>query len=233
MIGAGPALRAVASGMEEENIYGELSEYLKHSPGRGRVLICRGDEERELLSGWIHPDSEIAGEIARIEDIRELIETCDSCGDVDERKFGIGTGKNQVMIILNAPPLVNAVEKKMLKKDSVELLKKIIQAAGLAFNECYITNLVKCDIRNPLMKPSQAIQNCGRIIDLEIGLMKPRVAVVFGDLLPLQKIIKESREIIWFNIDHPIMIIKNPDLKRPAWNTLKIIMAKLKELNLL
>ena len=219
--------------MDGRSIYGELSDYLKRAPGRDRVLLCRGDAERERLAGWTHPDSEIAGEIARIDDIRGLIESCNSCSEVEERKFGIGTGTNQVMILLNAPTLVNAVEKKMLKKDSVELLKKIINAAGLNFNDCYITNLVKCDVRDALIRPSQAIQNCRRIIELEIGIMKPRIAVVFGDLIPLQKIIKESRDIFWFNIDHPITIIKNPELKRQAWNTLKIVMAKLKELNLL
>ena len=62
--------------------------------------------------------------------------------------------------------------------------------------------------------------------------MKPRIVIVFGDIMPLQKIVKGSVDIFWYNIEHPITLIKNPDLKRPAWSTLKLVMAKMKELNL-
>lgn len=76
------------------------------------------------------------------------------------------------------------------------------------------------------------MKNCEPIITREIEIIRPLVVIVFGDIIPLQRTIKESRDIFWYNIDHPITIIKNPELKRPAWNTLKLVMAKLGELNL-
>jgi len=217
--------------MDSPEIYQELSSVLKKSRYRGRTLLYRGEEELDRLSGWLCRRERSRGE-ERDVDLKRLIESCRACTGVEERKFGIGTGTSRVMVILNSPQLVNVVEKKVLKKDSVDLLKKILQAAQLSFNECYITNLVKCEVADPLMKPSQIVKNCEYIINREIEIMKPRIAIVFGDIIPLQKIIKESVDVIWFNIEHPITLLKNPDLKRNAWNTLKLIMEKMKELNL-
>ncbi|HOT47214.1 MAG TPA: uracil-DNA glycosylase family protein [Spirochaetota bacterium] len=217
--------------MDARDIYRDLSRIVKKSRYRDRTLLYRGEEELDRLSGWVCRAERAVDEV-HSDDLKRLVESCNRCAGVEERKFGIGTGANRVMIILNSPSLVNVVEKKILKKDSVELLKKIIQAAHLSFNECYITNLVKCDISDSLMKPSQIVKNCEDIINREIKIMKPRIAVVFGDIIPLQKTIKDSVDITWFNIEHPITLLKNPDLKRPAWNTLKLIMEKMKELNL-
>lgn len=195
------------------------------------MLVSRGDDELEQLAGWICLQ-ERAREEARADDLKKIIESCTLCTGVVDRKFGVGTGMNGVMVILNSPRLVNIVEKNLLKKESVEMLKKIIQATDLSFGECYITNLVKCDISDPLMKPSQIVANCEKIINREIEVIKPRLVIVFGDILPLQSIIKNSMDIFWYNIEHPITLIKNPDLKRAAWSTIKVIMTKLKELNL-
>lgn len=217
--------------MEKQTVFLELSRLLKDRSLRGRVIVSRGDDELDRLSGWVCRQDR-AQEEAREETLKKIIEACALCSGVEERKFGVGSGMNGVMVILNSPQLVNIIEKKLLKKESVDLLKKIIQAAHLSFGECYITNLVKCDINDPLMKPSQVMGNCEKVVAREIEVMQPRVVIVFGDILPLQNIIKNSREIFWYNIEHPITLIKNPDLKRAAWSTLKLIMTKLKELNM-
>ncbi|MBN1498016.1 MAG: hypothetical protein JXA07_14680 [Spirochaetes bacterium] len=217
--------------MEKRAVIQELSLLLKDSKLRGRVLVSRGDDELERLAGWVCRQEQ-ALENARDNDLKNIIDACSLCPGVVERKYGVGTGINGVMVILNSPQLVNTIERKMLKKESVEMLKKIIQAANLSFGECYITNMVKCDISDALVKPSQIVSNCEHILNREIEVIKPRVVIVFGDILPLQNTIKNSTEIIWYNIEHPITLIKNPELKRAAWSTIKLVMVKLKELNM-
>ena len=51
-----------------------------------------------------------------------------------------------------------------------------------------------------------------------------------GDILPLQNVVKSSSGISWFNTDHPVTLLKNPDLKRPAWETLKLVKKRYAEL---
>jgi uracil-DNA glycosylase len=197
-------------------LHNELVILLNNSFLRSRLILSRGNEEIDRLAGWACRH-ERASEEERQEDLKKLTESCNRCAGVEDRKIAIGTGVNRVMIILN---------------ESVDLLKKIIQAAGLSFGECYITNLVKCDANDPLIKPSQMVKNCEYIITREIEITKPRIVIVFGDIIPLQKIVKESDEILWYNIEHPVTLIKNPELKRNAWNTLKLIMTQMKELNI-
>src|SRR4030042_1115226 len=217
--------------MDTEAIKKELSLLLRSGQLNNRLLLFRGDKEADELAALVSRNAQARAE-ERESDLRRLIEICNRCTGVEERKFGIGSGVNRVMVTLNTPQLVNLLEKKVLKKESVDLLKKIIQSAKLTFGECYITNLVKCDISDPLVKPSQVMKNCENIITREIEIIRPRIVIVFGDIIPLQKIIKESDDIFWYNIEHPITLIKNPELKRPAWNTLKLVMAKMEELNL-
>jgi hypothetical protein len=44
-----------------------------------------------------------------------------------------------------------------------------------------------------------------------------------GDDIPIRKIIIENKNISWHKIDHPLTLIKNPDLKRSAWTELQKI----------
>ncbi len=224
-------MKAMRGDMERGSVEHDLAVLLTHPSFRGRILLYRGEEERARLVEWLDREAPPAGR-RDDGDLRGLIEECNRCPGASEKKMGIGTGENRVMVILNSPPLVNLVEKKMLRAESVELMKKMLGSAGIDFSASYITNLVKCEVRDPVLKPSQVVSNCERIIMREIEVLAPRVALVFGDIMPLQRIIKMSADVFWYNIEHPITIIKNPELKRPAWNTLKLVMAKLKELNL-
>jgi uracil-DNA glycosylase family 4 len=215
------------------SIYTDLAAYLKNNQQKGGIVLYRDNREREILHDWLLRDNSDGDARDRQRTLKETIEECARCGDVKERKFGIGTGENQVMVVLNSPKLVNTVEKQLLKEESISLLKKIISAANLDSNQCYITNLQKCELNDPLIQPSQAIKNCEAIFKREMDAVQPRIVIVFGEILPLQKIIKESTGVFWYNIDHPITLIKNPDLKRAAWNTVKTVMKKLSDLEII
>ncbi len=203
----------------------ELARYLSVRARSGRVLLCRGEDERRALAEWLAERP-----AARTEEplgLADLVSSCRRCGESSDARPGIGSGSSGVMIVLNPPLLVGRAEIELLKKESAELLKKIIAAAGLEPAECYITALVKCATPDPLMEPSLMVKNCGDILRSEIAEKAPRLVLVFGDIRPLQPIIKDSGETAWFNLDHPITMIKNPELKKGAWNTLKLAMAKL------
>lgn len=198
-------------------------------PVRSRSLKPRGDEERAFLSEWL------AGKTEKIESrqdeniaIENIISECAACSDAVDKKTGFGTGKNGVMILLNQPNMISNAEKKHLKAESVDLLKKMVAAMGIEFSECYLTNLIKCEPDGTIVKPSEMLSNCRNIFEKEIAFYSPKIVIVMGDILPLQKIVHNSVRISWFRTEHPITLIKNPDLKRAAWNTLKNVIEKLK-----
>lgn len=217
--------------MTTKTIEHDLAQVLRSRDNGTRLLLCRGEEERGLLWRWIKADETSASDGPAAEkSIHDMIQSCSQCGDVIDRKPPFGSGSNRVMIILNAPVLINRLEREVYRRDSIELLKKMIQAMRIDINETYITNLIKCEVRSSLLQPSEMVNNCSFILKREIERVRPGIIIVMGDLIPLQKIIKESINISWHNTEHPITLLKNPELKRKAWETMKVVMQKMKDL---
>ena len=136
------------------------------------------------------------------------------------------------MIILNSPGLLSEAEKNKLKKDSLDLLKKIISSMKLDFKECYITNLIKCDSTDPLASPGNMIENCRVVLESEIREMLPHIIIVMGEIFPVQHLVRADNDIVWFQVEHPVTLIKNPEMKRQVWHTLKNVIEKIEELSL-
>ncbi|MBN1532936.1 MAG: hypothetical protein JXA20_09760 [Spirochaetes bacterium] len=208
-----------------DRLHGLISGMLRNRLFAGRIVLTRNDEERQFLEGWLAKRG--GEETPHGEPVRRVIEECRRCGEIELKKMPAGSGANGVMLILNAPRLVNKAEKLLLKNEAGEMLKRIVSSMNLVLEECYITNVIKCDVKNPLAKPSTLLAKCNAILKMEVETVKPRMAVVFGDIIPLQKLIKESRGVQWFNVEHPITLIKNPELKRGAWSTLKLAMQEI------
>jgi DNA polymerase len=135
-----------------------------------------------------------------------------------------------VMIILNAPRMANKAELRIHRAESADLLKKMVNAIGLELHQCYVTNLIKCESSDPFIKPSDMLKNCLDILSKEIEMINPRLGIIMGEIIPLQGVIKSVKGISWFNTEHTISLIKNPELKRPAWETLKIVRNKYTEI---
>jgi uracil-DNA glycosylase family 4 len=227
-----------------ENLYTELHDLLSRSPyARETLVMSRNSGEDEFLRRWLDSAASVkpaaaapapAGlkpaDVNSPAALKELVETCSLCGNVSEKKAAYGDGSNGVMIILHAPRLIGRVEVQLYRKDSVEMLKAMVRAMKISFPHCYITNLIKCEAADMLMKPSQMASNCLEILRKELVLVKPSIVIVMGEMQPLQKIIHDSRGIFWFTVEHPITMLKNPDLKKSAWATLKNVMEKIREM---
>lgn len=203
------------------NITKDLALMLReYGPDTG--LLFKNSEELEYLKnylkGAVKPVSQTF--IAATPDA--LINNCTKCRDIVERKTAYGTGENGVMIILNAPRMANKAELRIHRTESAGLLKKMVNAIGLELQQCYVTNLIKCESSDPFVKPSDMLKNCLDILKQEIEMINPRLGIVMGEIIPLQGVIKSVKGISWFNTEHTISLIKNPELKRPAWETLKI-----------
>jgi uracil-DNA glycosylase family 4 len=195
--------------------------YVTQKYSSRRVLRYRNADEKNFLSNWIH-QKQTSSQPSPREAIPliEEISACNVCGANLGKKNSYGTGKNGIMVILHAPRLISPEEKRMLKTEAVDLMKKMLGSIGLVFEECYISNIIKCD-PDVHEKPSAMYKNCAPFLDKEIRFVKPHTIIVMGQILPLKNLIGSSHNIRWFNIEHPITIIKNPELKKGAWNTLK------------
>ena len=210
--------------------YRDIASVIEDLARRKRLILYRDDDELDFLVRWVqgerHP---VEGGVPTRDELIDLIQNCRRCKGTHERKLGYGSGTNGIMIILNTPRMVSPAEIRLFKSESANLLRKMITAIGVDFESCYTSNVVKCETGDSLNSPSDMFLNCEEIIRKEIMLINPEIAIVMGEIVALQKIINDSEGIAWYNVEHPLTLLKNPDLKRTAWNTLKLIMAKLKE----
>ena len=209
--------------MEKEiQMHTALIEHLRNGHDRRSLVFYRSEKEMKALHDWlVHPGSAPAAPASTVEEIAAMIRGCGKCSDIREKKTGYGTGTNGVMILLNAPQMIKQSEKVRMKKDSIEMMKRMMKAIDVDFEQCYITNLYKCE--SGTMKPSDLYKNCASILQREVEVLNPRTVVVMGELIPLKKIMDASPHIRWFSIPHPIILLRNPDMKSSAWNTLQLV----------
>jgi uracil-DNA glycosylase len=67
--------------------------------------------------------------------------------------------------------------------------------------------------------------SCADILREEMKEVNPSFVIVMGAFAPVARLSKEFTSVRWFNIEHPVTIIKNPELKRSAWETLLLVRA--------
>ncbi|PKL38029.1 MAG: hypothetical protein CVV44_12740 [Spirochaetae bacterium HGW-Spirochaetae-1] len=222
------------------NYYSELTSVLKGQYRKRLMPLFRSEEEVLFLRDWLEKDQvplrmePVTGKTysRSSDELRSLVESCALCGATEERKYGYGDGSSGVMIILNSPRLISQVEIRLYRRESVEMIRKMVEAMNLAPARCYITNLVKCESSDRLVSPGQMMQNCLSVISQEMAVINPKIIIVMGEIQPLQKIVHGSSGVFWYTIEHPVTLLKNTELKRTAWATLKNVMGKIQELGL-
>jgi DNA polymerase len=120
-----------------------------------------------------------------------------------------------------------------------QLLDKMVAAMGLARDAVYICNIVKCrppGNRTPL--PSEA-GACAGYLEAQLELIRPRVIVALG------RCAAENMGLVagggwrgrWGRYRgyevmptyHPAFLLRSPEFKRPVWEDLQRVMAKLKD----
>jgi uracil-DNA glycosylase len=120
-----------------------------------------------------------------------------------------------------------------------QLLDKMVAAMGLGRDAVYICNVVKCrppGNRTPL--PSEA-GACAGYLEGQLDLIRPRVIVALG------RCAAENMGLVsgggwrgrWGRYRgydvmptyHPAFLLRSPEFKRPVWEDLQRVMAKLRE----
>ncbi|MFW6366188.1 MAG: uracil-DNA glycosylase family protein [Spirochaetota bacterium] len=205
-----------------------LAQILQTYTRRDRLLLTRSSEERERLIRWLSMPQAVAEHPAQVTKQKQLPAnlSCAACPGTGKQKQPSGSGTNGFMVILNAPAMMTSFEKNDLRAESVDMIRKIIGSLGLDITECYITNMIKCEI-DSVDRPSTFFKHCSLLLEQELIRVDPRVVLVMGDLTPMRKLRKQFEHSNWYEIPHPITMLKNPDIKRDAWRTLKLVISLL------
>ena len=148
--------------------------------------------------------------------------------------FGVGHPDADLMFVGEAPGADEDIQGIPFVGRAGQLLTKIIEAIGLAREDVYIANVIKCrppQNRNP--EPDE-IETCEPFLFQQVDIIKPKVIVTLGTfatrallrtLDPISRLrgrIFEYRGAKLIPTFHPAYLLRNPASKREVWEDMKL-----------
>ena len=200
-------------------------------------------EEKNHIQQNIHENEKANG--LTLESLNEKMLRCTRCVLARTRNNvvpGMGVINPLVLVIGEGPGHDEDIQGLPFVGKAGILLDKMLNAIDLDRNKnCYIANVVKCrppENRNP---SPQEMDACFSFLQTQIHILKPKMILFMGKIA-IEKLMNQSISITqshgqFFEYNgipvmptyHPSALLRNTDLKRPAWEDLKKFKAKLKE----
>ena len=176
-----------------------------------------------------------------LDELNKTVSVCKLCELHRTRTqtvFGTGHPAAEWLIIGEAP----GADEDRLGEPFVgragQLLTSMLRAVGLAREEVFIANILKCRPPNNRDPQADEVRNCASYLRQQIELIKPRIILVVGRIAtqsllntdtPIgkmrgQKFIYQDTDIPVVATYHPAYLLRSPQQKRKAWEDLKFAM---------
>lgn len=188
------------------------------------------------------PEGKPVPAATNLESLSAAASECEACRLSEDRRtvvFGEGDANARVLFVGEGPGRNEDRTGRPFVGRAGELLDSMIFAMGFERSETYITNIVKCRPPGNRDPQSDEVAACSAFLDRQIDLIKPTLIVALGKpaahrLTGTAKPIgalrgrwAAYRGIPLMPVFHPAYLLRQPKLKREAWEDLKAIKAKL------
>jgi len=175
---------------------------------------------------------------ASLDELKLTVSNCTQCELHRTRKqtvFGVGHPAAEWLIIGEAP----GADEDRLGEPFVgragQLLTSMLRAMGLAREEVFIANILKCRPPNNRDPQANEINSCSAYLRQQIELIQPKIILVVGRIaaqsllnvdIPIGKMRGKKFTYQDTNIPvvatyHPAYLLRSPQQKRRAWEDLK------------
>ena len=156
--------------------------------------------------------------------------------------IGVGNRNADIMFVGEGPGQQEDLQGEPFVGPAGKLLDKMLASIGLDREKVYIANIVKCS--PPLNRDphDDEQEECMNYLRYQLMLVKPKIIVCLGRIAATAIIDKDfkitrqhgqwtERKGYWFIATyHPSALLRDESKKRPAWEDLKLIRAKLDEI---
>ncbi|MFA6507994.1 MAG: uracil-DNA glycosylase [Treponemataceae bacterium] len=178
-----------------------------------------------------------------LSNIAEEVKACSRCRLASGRTNAVpgeGVDHPLVMVIGEGPGADEDASGRPFVGKAGQLLDRMLSSIGLSREtNCFIANVVKC--RPPQNRDPEADETaaCSGFLDRQIALLRPKVILTVGRV-PTQNILKTNegigrlrgkfvdfRGIPLLPTYHPSALLRDENLKRPAWEDLKLLRERL------
>lgn len=171
-------------------------------------------------------------------ELRARVAACTRCSLSATRTqtvFGVGNQRAEWLVVGEAPGAEEDRQGEPFVGRAGQLLNSMLRAVGLAREQVYIANVLKCrppGNRDPL---SSEAAECLPYLEQQIALIKPKIMLAVGriaaqNLLRTDKTLGSLRQQVHrFGISqvplivtyHPAYLLRTPTDKRKSWEDLK------------
>ena len=237
-----------------------IEGYHSDAPYPESFAICNAsvDSGAETAAAFGHSeytdtDSNPAMPFRSMQDIYAAVAQCTACGlGLTRTKSVAGEGPEElsrltnsveVMVIGEGPGADEDRQGRPFVGRAGQLLDKMLEAIQLSRKtNCYITNVVKCRPPNNRDPAPEERSCCSAFLEAQIRLTQPKMILVMGRIAAqhllqtsdgigkLRGRFFEYQGIPLMPTYHPSALLRDENLKRPAWEDLKQFRARLQEL---
>ena len=213
----------------------------KESRGPGPISQMSDNEDIIVVEDSVSLFDK-SGKVMTLEEIREEIGNCTRCQLHEGRTnlvFGDGNPKARLVFVGEGPGRDEDMQGKPFVGRSGQLLTKIIEAMGLKREEVYICNVVKCRPPNNRTPEPEEMSTCEQFLFKQIRSIKPEVIVCLG-ATAAKSILRTKNSLGSLRgkfhrysgtklmvTYHPAALLRNPHLKKPAWEDMQAVMKEL------
>ena len=153
--------------------------------------------------------------------------------------FGEGDPKAAVMFIGEGPGAEEDRTGRPFVGQAGQLLDRMIFAMGFERDQVYIANVVKCRPPGNRDPKDDEVAACAAYLDRQIDFIEPRIIVALGKpashrltgtnkpMGALRGRWSSFRGVPVMPVFHPAYLLRQPKLKREAWEDLKLVMRRL------
>jgi uracil-DNA glycosylase len=177
-----------------------------------------------------------------LEQIREDLGECTRCRLHEKRNkivFGAGNPRAELVFVGEGPGHDEDMQGLPFVGRAGKLLTQMIEAMGLAREQVYICNVVKCRPPENRKPEDDEAATCSPYLYRQLDAIAPKAIVCLG-LTAAQSLLKTKDSISrfrgeWFDYRgtkllatyHPAYLLRNPNAKGEVWKDLQKVMAHL------
>lgn len=218
-----------------------ISEALENSTEEGKSELVSTNSTIPASSSSIDNTAGLS-----LDELNAKVLRCTRCGLARTRNNvvpGMGVEHPDVLVIGEGPGHDEDMQGLPFVGKAGVLLDRMLAAIGLdRKTNCYIANIVKCrppENRNPFPDEQAA---CFSFLEAQIHILKPKIILCMGKIA-IEKLMNQNIAITqahgeFFDYNgipvmptyHPSALLRNEELKRPAWEDLKKFKRRLDEI---
>jgi uracil-DNA glycosylase len=170
--------------------------------------------------------------------LRARVAACTRCGLNATRTqtvFGVGSLQAQWLVVGEAPGAEEDRQGEPFVGRAGQLLNSMLRAIGLAREEVYIANVLKCRPPGNRDPSENESAECLPYLERQIALLKPKILLAVGRIAaqnllrtdaPLGRLRQQAHTFGISRVPlvatyHPAYLLRSPAEKRKAWEDLK------------